>query len=484
MTRPPRGAPPPPPRLRPASGEHGQLTDEFRDVGCLLFPKSIVLVGASERRPATVRNLLRGGARAWGVNPRGAGVLGLGSAAAVAQLTETPELAVLMVGHERIESAVEEALAAGVRAFVVPGLGNEAGEAGRAIAKRLGRRVSAMKAAVLGPNCMGVAVPERASPWIGGISGGFLPGHVAVVAESGSVAESFVNGGPRTGFRCVVSTGGEMVRDAADFLAWFAADEGTRAVGLFLETVRRPAALAASLRRCAEAGKPIACLSVGRSEAARRATMSHTGALAGSRAGLQALLRRYDVIEVEDHHELFETLEVLGRSRWPLGVRAAAVSESGGECALLADQGQDAGLSFDPLPAEVTALLRREFPNFLEPNNPLDAWAVDEVSRVFPRTLELLAASGAYDVLLAQVDLTRYRDESDNQWCELVIRALARAAEGRPVFPAVTTVHTTDPPDRLVELARELDVALLRGPAHTARALASVGGWRMRRAKR
>ena len=246
-----------------------------------------MLVGASERRPAPVRNILRGGARAWGVNPRGGSVLGLECAASVAQLAETPELALLMVGHERIESAVEEALAAGVRAFVVPGLGNEAGEVGRAIAERLGRRVSAMNAAVLGPNCMGVAVPERASPWIGGISGGFLPGHVAVVAESGSVAESFVNGGPRTGFRCVVSTGGEMVRDAADFLAWFAADEGTRAVGLFLETVRRPAALAAALRRCAEAGKPIACLSVGRSEAARRATMSHTGALAGCRAGLR-----------------------------------------------------------------------------------------------------------------------------------------------------------------------------------------------------
>jgi acyl-CoA synthetase (NDP forming) len=442
-----------------------------------------VVIGASERRPAPVANVMRGSARAWGVNPRGDSVLGLECATSVAALPETPELAMLMVGHDKVEAAFEEAAVAGVRAFVVPGLGNESGRAGREIAARLGRRAGELGAALLGPNCMGVAVPGRASPWLGQIAECFLPGHVAVVAESGSVAESFVNGGPRTGFRCVVSTGGEADRDVADFLAWFAGDSGTRAVGLFLETVRRPAALGEGLERCAAAGKPVVCLAVGHSEAARRAAASHTGALATSIAGLRALLRRHGVIEVDDIHDLFETLEVLGRARWPAGLRAAAVSESGGECALLADQAAEAGLRFEPLPDGLAVQLRREFPNFLEPNNPLDAWAVDHVAAVFPRTLELLASSGAYDVLLAQIDLTRFRGRADNDWCEIVIRALAAAAAGRPIVPAVTTVHTTDPPDRLAALARELDVALLRGPAHTARALAGVGRWSQRRTR-
>src|SRR5439155_26557617 len=122
----------------------------------------------------------------------------------------TPELALLMVGHERLEAAFEEAAGAGVRAFVLPGLGNEAGAAGREIAARVGRRAEELGAAVLGPNCMGIAVPGRASPWIAAISDRFLAGHVTVIAESGSVAESLVNGGPRTGFRCVISTGGEV----------------------------------------------------------------------------------------------------------------------------------------------------------------------------------------------------------------------------------------------------------------------------------
>ena len=130
---------------------------------------------------------------------------------------------------------------------------------------------------------------------------------------------------------------------------------GRRAVGLFLETVRRPDAFVDALRRCAEAGKPVACLKVGRSEAAARAALSHTGALVGSDRAFSAVLNRYSAIEVEDFHELVETLEILGRRRRPTGTRIAGISESGGECALLADSAEAAGIPFEPLSDDLAA---------------------------------------------------------------------------------------------------------------------------------
>lgn len=157
---------------------------------------------------------------------------------------------------------------------------------------------------------------------------------------------------------------------------YFAEEEGTRAVGLFLETVRRPLAFVAALVRCAEAGKPVVCLKVGRSKAAARVALSHTGALVGSGSAFSAVLRRYGAIEVEDFHELVETLEILGRRRWPSGTRPGAISESGGERALLADQADAAGIPFAPLPNGLGSKLQDEFPNYLAPDNPLDAWAV------------------------------------------------------------------------------------------------------------
>jgi acetate---CoA ligase (ADP-forming) len=448
----------------------------------LIFPRSVVLVGASDRtygQVEAVRNVLRGGVPAWGVNPKRDDVLGLPCAPSVAELPELPELAFLLVGHRRVEQAFEEAAAAGVRAFILPGLGNEAGADGRPIAERIAARARALEASVVGPNCMGVAVPgDSTSAWIGTVPESFVPGHVAVVSHSGSVAEALVSLGPRIGFRCVVSSGGEIARDAADITAFLADDDGTRAVGLFLEAVRRPAAFARALELLAEAAKPVVCLKVGRSRAGARAALTHTGAIVGSERAFSALLRRYGVIEVDDFPTLVETLEVLGRKRRPRGRRVAAISESGGEGALLADQGEAAGMPFEPLPAPLASQLQSEFPNYLDPGNPLDAWAIDEADRVYPRSLELLAESGAFDVLVAQIDLSQWRGAAEAKWCAMIVRALADTVEGREIFPAVASVQTADPPPTVAALASSRDVALLRGSRNAMRALAAVARWR------
>jgi acetate---CoA ligase (ADP-forming) len=448
------------------------------DVRSLLFPRSLAVVGASPRNVDAVETVVRSGVTAWGVHPERDEVAGLRCYPSFEALPETPEAAFLLVSHVRVEDAFEQAAAAGVRAFVVPGVGAEAGTAARPTTERLAARARELGAALLGPNSMGTFAPGGPAAWIGRAPATTAAGHVAVLCQSGSIADAFLSLGGRVGFRCVVSSGAEAVTDAADYVSFFAGDEGTRAVGLFLETVRRPEAFTAALAACAEAGKPVACLKVGRSDAAARAALSHTGALVGSGRAFSAVLRRFGAIEVEDFHELVETLEILGRMRRPRGRRIAAISESGGECALLADQAEAAGIPFEPLPVDLAASLSGEFPNFLAPGNPLDAWAVADETVVYPRSLELLAESGAYDVLLAQADLSQFRDETNDEWCELTLRTLARLAEEHGLFAAMTTVHSADPPRRFQELARELDVPLLRGPRDSMRALGLIAGLR------
>lgn len=444
----------------------------------LLFPTSLAIVGASERNPRPIEGARRGGRPVYLVNPNRTEVSGLPCHPTPADLPATPDVALLLVGHTRVEQAVEEALAAGARALVIPGVGAEAGAEGPPVIRRLAARLEATGVAAIGANCMGVASADGPSTWIGTVPETFRPGHVSVIAQSGSIAEAFIACGPRVGFRTVVSSGGEVSRDAADLLGFLADDQGTRAIGLFLEAVRRPEAFVAALARCAEAEKPVVCLKVGRSEAAARATLAHTGALVGSARAFSALLRRHGVIEVDDFHDLLETLELLGSKRPVRGARVAAVSESGGECALLADQGEAAGLPFAPLPAPLAADLTREFPNYVLPGNPLDAWAVADESIVYPRSFQLLAGSGAYDILLAQIDLSQFRGIDEGDWCTMIVQTLAKAVEGTGVFPAVTSVHASDPPPDLAALARELDVPLLRGTGHAVRALAAVARWR------
>lgn len=444
----------------------------------LLFPRSVAVVGASPRHGRIVEEVVRSGIPAWGVHPTRDEVLGLPCFPSVAGVPEQPELAALLVGHERVEKAFDEALAAGVRAFFLPGLGNEAGAAGPEVASRIAERASEADAVLLGPNCMGVAAPGEASIWIGTVPDTFRPGRVSVVSQSGSIAEALLGIGPRVGFRSVVSSGGEAVSDAADFLGFFAEDEGTGAIGLFLETVRRPAEFTAALARCTEAGKPVVCLKVGRSQAAARAALAHTGAVVGSDRAFSALLRRHGAVEVDDFTALVETLEVLGRARRPRGKRIAAISESGGEGALLADQAESAGMPFEPLPKTVAARLTARFPNYRAPGNPLDAWAIEEAEVVFPESIEILVRSGAFDIVVAQADQSQFRGAEEHEWCFMIVKALAEATAGTEIFPAVTTVSAVDPRPEVGEYALAHDVALLRGPRDAMRALAAAANLR------
>src|SRR5262245_5134344 len=444
-------------------------------VRTLLFPDSIAVVGASPRNDAAVETVLASGVRAFGVNPNRTEVAGLVCYPSVAGLPEVPDCAFLMVNHERVEDAFEEAAAAGVRAFVVPGVGAEAGLAAKPTTERLAARARELDATVLGPNCMGYYVPGGPAAWNGRPQSSTAAGHVAMLCQSGSIADAFLALGGRIGLRCVVSSGAEAVTDAADFLDFFADDPGTEAVGLFLETVRRPDAFVEALRRCAVAGKPVVCLKVGRSDAAARAALSHTGALVGSERAFSAVLSRYSAIEVEDFHELLETLEILGRERRPTGPRIAGISESGGECALLADRAEAAGIPFEPLSEELAQTLSTTFPLYLAPGNPLDAWGIADETEVYPRSLELLAGSGEFDVLVALADLSQFRDPSNDEWCELTLRTLARLRDEHPrLFCAMTTVHSADPPRHFQELARELDIPLLRGPRDAMLAVSRV----------
>ncbi|MFI6245911.1 acetate--CoA ligase family protein [Streptomyces sp. NPDC051016] len=441
----------------------------------ILTPRSVALVGASRRNLELVANVRRGTVDAAGVHPSNPEVAGLRCVPSLSALPAPPELAVLAVGPATIATSMRDALALGVRSFVVPGLGVEAGPEGPAAVRELRQLADDSGAAVLGPNCMGSARPDSPSAWLGTIPASFLPGSVAIVSQSGSIADAFLALGPRYGFSGVVSCGAELNRDAADWVAHFAADPATRVIGLFLETVRRPTAFREALRLAGEAGKPVVCLKVGRSEQARRAALAHTGAIVGSQAAFSAVLRSHGVLQVDDLPEMIELLGVFSTARRPTGTRIGAVTESGAEAALLGDHAEPNGLTFPALPERIRQRLRAGHP-LLPTSNPLDPWAIAEPVAAFSTAIEALAEAGVYDLLIGQVDLSRHRGGTEQTWCGAVVRALADAGRRANVFTAVTTVHHTDPPEDLARYAAEHDVCLLKGigPGLTAIARAAV----------
>ena len=449
----------------------------LRNVASLVDPSSAAIIGPSLRSAAVVRNMLASGIPVLGVHPTKSDVLGLQCLASISLLPSPPELGVVMLGHERMEAAVYELMDMGTRAFFFPGLGSEAGADGPKIAARIKERAMKNGTMIIGQNCMGIAKPGG-SPWLGSISDSFVDGHVGISAQSGSIAEAFTTIGPRIGFRFIASTGSELNRDVSDFMSFMADDEQTRAIGIFIETIRRPEAFIKALEKCASAGKPVVALKVGKSGVAKRIALAHTGAVVGSNQAFSATLKRFSAIEVEDFPEMVETLEVLGKKRRPKGVRISAVSESGGECGLLADRAEENGVIIAPLPAATATALNKEFPNYQHPQNPLDAWGVDTPEIVFPRSMELLAESGAYDTLIAQVDISRYRGEDELVWCSMIVESLGKTADKFDIAPAVVSVHAVDAPEQIIQLCAKYDIPLLRGINSAMQALGRAGNWK------
>jgi acetate---CoA ligase (ADP-forming) len=346
----------------------------------LLAPRSVAIVGASPRENTlgnnVVVNLRRFGyaGRIMPVHPSAPEVAGLPAYRTFAELPEPAECAVLAVPADKIAAALEEGAAHGLRAAVVFASGfAELGEEGRARQQELQALCAGTGIVLCGPNCLGlVNVHKRVSLYSSGIPEGMRDGGLAVVSHSGSACIALSTLG-RFGISYLVSVGNAAVLDVSDYLEYLADDTETKAVALFIETLRDPAAFARAMRAMHEAGKPVVALKVGRSAKGAAASAAHTGSLAGNWEAYQAYFRRHGVIAVDDFDELAESVELALKVRAPpLGDGVAIIAVSGGEASLVADLAERADVRLPQLAADTVTRLRTVLPAFGSIGNPLD----------------------------------------------------------------------------------------------------------------
>lgn len=453
------------------------------DLGDLLDIRRSIVIGASDRGlgAAFIENLSAHGGEVFGVHPTRETAAGAPCVPSIHDVPWTADLVAIGLGPRTIVPALEEALAAGYRRFVIPGLGAEAGgQEGDDARAAVTERLRTADAVCVGVNCMGYAVPGRPSGWIGTICPGFRPGGAAVIAASGSIGEAVVSLGPRVGFRSVVSVGAETTRDAADWIAFHAADEATRVIGVFLETVRRPEAFRAALDRAAEAGKPVVVLKVGRSEVAARSAMAHTGAIVGSDRSFDALCRAYGVIRLDDYGEWLEQLEVLAGSRRPRGTRTVVLTNSGGEGELVADLADAAGMPLCTLPEDLAADIDAAYP-FHGVANPIDYWAFAEPEVIVPDLAARCARHPGVDNVVINIDQSWRFLNGERENAIDAARALAETADATDAFCAILSTATSDPDDDVVHAATRGGVPVLIGAGPGLRALARAAAWNPRR---
>ncbi|GAA4233726.1 acetate--CoA ligase family protein [Actinomadura meridiana] len=376
----------------------------------LLNPKSIVIVGLSARAGSTGRRILENLRRSdfvgavYGVHPSGRNVESVAVYPSLADVPDTPAVALICTPGDTVPGLVEQAGEKGCRGVVVYASGFEETSDGAARADRLRELAGRYGMSVVGPNCLGVFNPGR-ELWLAGTDFGadLRPGPVAVVSQSGSGCILLAGSG-RLGFSYVISSGNETVTGLADYLDYLVQDSSTRAVGLVIEGLRDADAVRDAVRKGHENGVAVVALKVGRTELGARNVASHTGAIAGDARAYEAFCRRAGIVPVTDFDELTEALAALSTLRdLPSGDRVAFVGLSGGEIGLVADAAGAVRLA--DLSPGTRDEIARILPDFATVANPLDGTGqlVGDPER-FGRLAAALADDPGVDLLTVVLD--------------------------------------------------------------------------------
>ena len=347
----------------------------------VLEARSVAVVGAS-RKPGTpgnrmVKELLVGGfsGELAAVNPRYDTVEGVACYSSLGEVPFAPDLVLLGVGNRLLEEQMVAAAERGARGVVVFASGLEDPPREPPLTERLRRIAREASMVVCGGNCMGFADIERRLRALAFEERVDLePGGITWISHSGSAFTALLHAERGVRFNLTVSAGQELTTTMADYMNYALERESTRAVALYLETVRDPENFRRALETAAERDVPVVALKVGRTETSGSLVTAHSGAIAGDDAAYEALFDAYGVARVGTLNEMADLLELLGAGRRAAPGGLAAIHDSGGERAHLVDAASDLRV---PLARPSEETLRRVAAR-LEPGlpavNPLDAW--------------------------------------------------------------------------------------------------------------
>jgi acyl-CoA synthetase (NDP forming) len=462
----------------------GGASNEAMDA--LLKPRSIALVGASEKPDSLGNSMVRMiragryGGVVYAINPRYTVIDGISCHAALFDLPETVEHVVLGVGNDRLEAALDAAIAHGAKAATIFASCVQPHDGG-ALRDRLAAKVRGAGMALCGGNCMGFYNHAIGLRVVGYPAPQLMEaGPIGWLAQSGSVFGALAHNDARLKFSVAISSGAEMVTTAADYLSWMIDQDGIRVVGMFLETVRDPAGFAQALERAAEKNVAVVILKVGRTATSAQMALSHTGAIAGSDAAYQALFRRHGVIQVDDLDEMAATLLLFQQPRQPAAGGLVAIHDSGGERELAVDIAERLGITYPVLSDDTRARVARYIDPELVPMNPLDAWGgAHSFETVFAESFAALLddPNAALGVMFCDI--------RDGYFVSTGYAEAALAASQRTDKPvAVATNYAMVRHDDLAQRLTAAGVPVIDGTSEALKAVRHFLRWRDRRPAR
>lgn len=358
------------------------------DLERFFSPKSIAIIGASQDfvtiSGQPLKHLVSHGytGKLYPVNPKYPEVLGHKCYPALADVPESPDLALILINAARVPDMLRQCGEKGVPYVVIFSSGfSEVGEQGATIQRELMAIAERYNIGVIGPNCQGMMnVADKAWAGFGSVffAQDYPAGRVSMVSQSGGfgfsvLALASLDGG--VAFRQMVTTGNEMGVTSLDFLDYFIRDPGTDIIVSYLEGARDVKRFPEIGDRALAAGKPILMWKVGNTDEGMVAAASHTANLGGAMALYKAIFAQKGIILVEDIQDVVDYSRMFRCGKLPKGNRIAMITVSGGAGILMTDECVSRGMKLAKLSPETEAKLKEIVPSFGSVANPVDVTA-------------------------------------------------------------------------------------------------------------
>jgi acyl-CoA synthetase (NDP forming) len=296
---------------------------------------------------------------------------------------------------------------------------------------------------LIGPNCMGLYNPALGVRFGENQATGF-EGDVTFLSQSGGHGGDFATAAHASGvpIRKVVSFGNGVVLGIADYLEYFAEDDDTSYISMYLEGLREGPRFFKSLRETT-LRKPVVLWKGGLSDPGQRATASHTASLAGSAEVWDAMFRQTGAIPVSSVTEMVDVLKALRELPPFTGTGIGITGGSGGQSVAMADTFARAGLRVPTLTGDSYERLESWFrvvgASF---GNPIDMGSNrSEIDTI----MEVLISDANVDCLVVQLRPAS-GDPDDVQRLNAQFDAIEQAKE-RSQKPVAAIVYSSAPVD-------------------------------------
>ncbi len=349
------------------------------ELDCLFTPRRVAVVGAGTKPTnlghMVVRNLLNGnfGGVVYPINPKHESIGGVPAFPSVRETPETPDLAILCVPAVGVLDVVRQCAEVGIKGIICMAAGfREVGPEGRAMEDRVVAECRKGGIRLLGPNCLGLQVPERR------LNATFaahmpIPGNIALVSQSGALTSAVIEWGigKGIGFSKLVTLGNAADVELAATLDYLADDKDTHAAVVYAESISDAQAFTAAARKFT-AKKPLIVYKAGRFAASAKAAVSHTGAMAGADEVYNAAFERVGVTRVLRISDLYHTIELLAADRTAHQPTLAVVTNAGGPGVMSVDALAERGGRLAEISPSTLDALNDVLPTAWSHSNPID----------------------------------------------------------------------------------------------------------------